>query len=120
MKEAEPLGHHHRKDPDMTTTYIGRHRNDIMTTERMAYLIEKSYRELYTNHDLRIADVMENIPAAATTYRVQFDNAIVALSDRDNVLVRAECDRKVLTPREKAAAIILGGTPRHNILILPR
>lgn len=104
----------------MTTIYIGRHRNDVMTTERMAYLIEQAYAEIFTGHDIRIADVMDRIPGASNTYRMQFDKALDNLERQPNVHVRAECDRKVLTDREKAAAIILGGTPRHNIRILPR
>lgn len=106
----------------MSTTYIGRHRNDIFTTERMTYLIEQAFNTLYAirRHDLRIADVMDSIPGATTTYRMQFESALMVLADQDNVLIRAEADRKVLTPREKAAGIILGGTLRHNILILPR
>lgn len=103
----------------MSTTYIGRHRNDVYTTERMAYLIEKAYAEIFTGHDIRIADVMDRIPGAKDTYRIQFDKALDNLERQPNVLVRAECDRKALTDREKAAAIILGGTPRHNLLILP-
>jgi len=47
----------------------------------------------------------------------QFDRALEQLARRTNVHVRAESDQKTLTGRDLEAAVVLGGTPRHLLMI---
>jgi hypothetical protein len=58
------------------------------------------------------------IRVAIPVSRGGFDRAIRRMVARqDGVHVRAEADQKTLTAADTAAAIILGGTARHTLLI---
>ncbi|MBP2326187.1 hypothetical protein JOF56_006572 [Kibdelosporangium banguiense] len=49
------------------------------------------------------------------------DRALELLARREDVHVRAESDQKTLTEQDHEAAVVLGGTPRHRLLIeVPR
>ncbi len=101
----------------MTTTYIGRHRDDIVTVDRIAYLIERAYNKLHADLPryaaVRLADLRAQVPAD----RDQFDQAAAALSRRDGVHLRSEADQKRLTQADHAAAVIVAGTARHTLYI---
>ena len=49
--------------------------------------------------------------------RPEFDRAVAQLSRRDGVHLRAEADQKTLTERDRAAAVVLGGTARHLLTV---
>ncbi|WP_278262381.1 hypothetical protein [Nocardia sp. AG03] len=49
--------------------------------------------------------------------RGEFDRALGLLARRDGVHVRSEADQKTLTEDDLAAAVVLGGTPRHLLTI---
>ncbi|MCZ9327259.1 hypothetical protein [Nocardia farcinica] len=49
--------------------------------------------------------------------RDEFDRAVEVLSRRTGVHVRAEADQKMLTDRDREAAVVLGGTPRHLLTV---
>jgi len=79
--------------------------------------VEKAYTKLAVKsvtRTVRIADIRDEVPAAAPFVTA----ALVALADRDGVHIREEAHRAILTDRDRDAAIELGGTPRHNLLIL--
>lgn len=104
----------------MTTTYIGRHRNDLpLTTERAAYLIERAYRDLHADlpryAPVRLADLRAHVAAD----RALFDQAIATLSRRDGVHLRSQADQKTLTGADHLAAVTVAGTERHTLYIEP-
>lgn len=45
------------------------------------------------------------------------DAALYQLADQDDVLLWAEADQKRLTDQDRDAALVLGGTARHLLLI---
>ncbi|XVS65547.1 hypothetical protein ACQPYE_05660 [Actinosynnema sp. CA-299493] len=47
----------------------------------------------------------------------RLDRALTALADRTDVHLRAEADQKSLTERDRQAALVLGGSPRHTLAI---
>lgn len=49
--------------------------------------------------------------------RGEVDRALEKLARRPGVHVRAEPDQKTLTDEDQAAAVVLGGTPRHLLMI---
>jgi len=49
--------------------------------------------------------------------RGEFDRAVELLARRQGVHVRAEADQKTLTDEDRAAAVVLGGTPRHLLTV---
>jgi hypothetical protein len=49
------------------------------------------------------------------------DRALKLLARRPDVHIRAEADQKALTDEDHEAAVVLGGTPRHRLMIeVPR
>lgn len=51
----------------------------------------------------------------------EVDRALEMLARRADVHVRSEADQKTLTDEDRAAAVVLGGTPRHLLMIeVPR
>ncbi|HLS75650.1 MAG TPA: hypothetical protein VK083_02520 [Nocardia sp.] len=52
--------------------------------------------------------------------RAEFDRGVAVLSRDEGVHVRAEADQKTLTDRDRAAAVVLGGTARHLLTIEAR
>ncbi|MBB5800962.1 hypothetical protein F4560_000730 [Saccharothrix ecbatanensis] len=47
----------------------------------------------------------------------RLDRALTALADRSDVHLRAEADQKSLTEQDRLAALVLGGSPRHTLMI---
>ncbi|PRY44645.1 hypothetical protein [Umezawaea tangerina] len=45
------------------------------------------------------------------------DRALTSLADRPDVHLRAEADQKSLTDEDREAALVLGGTPRHTLMV---
>ncbi|MGY0501893.1 hypothetical protein ACWZHB_25695 [Nocardia sp. FBN12] len=88
---------------------------DIFEPDVAGQIIRK-YTELTKGKpdQIRLADLrnrLAHIPPA------DFSDAMTRLADRDGVHVRAEADRKTLTDADHAAAIVLGGTPRHLLTV---
>jgi hypothetical protein len=82
--------------------------------------VEKAYVELAGGNGatVRLAllrDRLDGVPKG------DVDRALELLSRRPDVHVRAESDQKTLTERDREAAVVLGGTPRHLLMIeVPR
>lgn len=53
----------------------------------------------------------------ATLSRGEMDRALELLARRNGVHIHAEADQKTLTEQDRAAAVVLGGTPRHLFAI---
>ncbi|WP_410870985.1 hypothetical protein [Nocardia sp. A7] len=88
---------------------------DIFEPDVAGQIIRK-YAELTKGkpNQVRLSDLrnrLAHIPPA------DFSDAMTRLADRDGVHVRAEADRKTLTDADHAAAIVLGGTPRHLLTV---
>jgi hypothetical protein len=64
--------------------------------------------------EIRLADLRERLNGVP---REDVDRALDALARRPGVHVRAEADQKTLTDRDHDAAVVLGDTPRHLVLI---
>lgn len=47
----------------------------------------------------------------------RLDQALTALADRPDVHLRAEADQKSLTDQDRRSALMLGGSPRHTLVI---
>jgi hypothetical protein len=47
----------------------------------------------------------------------RLDRALTALADRSDVHLRAEADQKSLSEQDRLAALVLGGSPRHTLMI---
>lgn len=47
----------------------------------------------------------------------RLDRALTALAERPDVHLRAEADQKSLTESDRRAALVLGGSPRHTLVI---
>jgi hypothetical protein len=58
-----------------------------------------------------VRDRLDDVPRRAV------DRALTVLADRADVHLRAEADQKTLTDEDRAAALVLGGTPRHTLMI---
>jgi hypothetical protein len=82
--------------------------------------VEAAYAELTrgSGASVRLAvlrERLDGVPAGA------IDDALAALARREDVHVRAESDQKTLTDSDRQAAVLLGGTPRHLLMIeVPR
>jgi hypothetical protein len=66
---------------------------------------------------IRLAVLREHLD---TVPRDEFDRALLALASREDVHVWAEPDQKTLTERDRAAAMVLGDTARHLLMIETR
>lgn len=84
-------------------------------TSSPAAQIEKAYAKLAPKEYGSVKFTDLRYAVALTTK--QFNTAIAEMAQRSNVYIRAESDQKTLTVSDHIDAIILGGTPRHNILI---
>jgi hypothetical protein len=82
--------------------------------------VEAAYAELARGVGASVGlaalrDRLEGVP------KDEVDRALEQLARRPGVHVRAEADQKTLTDEDRAAAVVLGGTPRHSLLIeVPR
>lgn len=47
----------------------------------------------------------------------RLDRALTALADRPGVHLRSEADQKSLTEQDRRAALVLGGSPRHTLVL---
>ncbi|GAA2837516.1 hypothetical protein [Crossiella cryophila] len=63
---------------------------------------------------IRLAVLRERLDGVP---RDEVDRALEAMACREGVHVRAETDQKTLTEQDRTAAVVLGGTPRHLLLI---
>ncbi|QFZ19371.1 hypothetical protein [Saccharothrix syringae] len=61
-----------------------------------------------------LADLRERLDDVP---REDFDRAVGAMARRDGVHLWAEPDQKALTERDHRAAVVLGGTPRHLLVV---
>lgn len=88
---------------------------DIFTPDVPAR-IAAAYTELSRGNGtpVRLAVLRDRLDDVA---RPRFDQALELLARRAGVHVRAESDQKTLTDEDRAAAITLGGTPRHLLTI---
>ncbi|GGU73861.1 hypothetical protein [Lentzea flava] len=78
--------------------------------------IETSYRALATRPggtvSLRaLREHLDDVPAD------RLDLALTALAERPDVHLWAEADQKSLTDPDRQAALVLGGSPRHTLVI---
>jgi hypothetical protein len=78
--------------------------------------VEAAYAELTrgAGTPVRLAVLRERLDGVP---KDDVDRAIELLSRREGVHVRAEADQKTLTDDDRAAAVVLGGTPRHLLTI---
>ena len=78
--------------------------------------VEAAYEQLTrgSGTPVRLAALRERLDGVP---RDDVDRAIELLSKREGVHVRAESDQKTLTDEDRAAAVVLGGTPRHLLTI---
>jgi hypothetical protein len=85
-------------------------------TPDLGHRVETAYRALAS----RPGDA---VPLRALRERLddvptdRLDRALTALADRPDVHLRAEADQKSLTEQDRRAALVLGGTPRHTLMI---
>lgn len=102
----------------MTSNRIaGKPAHEATVTELYIDAIERAYAKLYTGHDIRIAAVREEVEKELWV-RDFFDHALTEMAGRDGVHVRSECAQWMLTDRDRRDGITLGGTARHNLLIV--
>ncbi|QIS21677.1 hypothetical protein [Nocardia terpenica] len=86
----------------------------------VASLVEAAYMELTHGHGtaLRLSALRERLDGVP---RAEIDRGLELLAHRDSVHIRAESDQKTLTDQDREAALTLGGTPRHVLMIeVPR
>ncbi|SUA79309.1 Uncharacterised protein [Nocardia otitidiscaviarum] len=78
--------------------------------------VESAYADLSRGGGtpVRLAALRERL---AELPRGEVDRALELLARRPHVHVRAEADQKTLTAADHAAAVVLGGTPRHLLTI---
>ncbi|MGC4988982.1 hypothetical protein [Nocardia salmonicida] len=88
---------------------------DVFVPDVAGQIIRK-YTELTKGKpdQVRLSELRNRLPHIPPA---DFSDAMVRLADRDGVHVRAEADRKTLTDDDHAAAIVLGGTPRHLLTV---
>ncbi len=101
----------------------GKRPGECTVTELFTWEIETAYAKLtkvakLTGFAVRLSD-LRDLAQGAETNRWAFDKALIRMAERPGVHIRAEADQKTLTERDRAAAIILGGTERHTLLIEP-
>lgn len=67
---------------------------------------------------VRLAEVRERLDGVP---RQDVDRALHGMARREDVHIRAEADQKTLTEQDRDAAVVLGGVPRHLLMIeVPR
>jgi hypothetical protein len=82
--------------------------------------VEAAYADITggSGESIRLAvlrDRLDGVPKG------EVDRALELLARRADVHVRAESDQKTLTEQDREAAVVLGGTPRHRLMIeVPR
>ncbi|WP_069164556.1 hypothetical protein [Nocardia altamirensis] len=84
----------------------------------MSAIIETCIREAYAaigTRTVRLAELRLRVPASPAAV----DTALRAMARQPGVHLRAEADQKTLTYSDQIAAIVLGGTARHTLLIEP-
>ena len=82
--------------------------------------VEAAYAELTrgSGEAVGLAVLRERLDGVAKS---EVDRALELLARRAGVHIRAESDQKTLTDADRAAAVVLGGSPRHLLLIeVPR
>jgi hypothetical protein len=101
---------------------VGRHLTDSGHTladvfrPDVARQVETAYAELTrgSGTPVRLAVLRTTLSGLP---RDDVDRALEQLARRPDVHVRAEADQKILTEEDRAAAVRLGGTPRHLLTI---
>lgn len=101
---------------------LGRHLDDTGRTlaeifrPDVAGRVEAAYAELTRGCGtaLRLTDLRDRLSEMP---RAEIDDALQELARRADVHIRAESDQKTLTDRDREAALVLGGTPRHLLMI---
>lgn len=85
----------------------------------VAKQVEAAYAEMTRGQGaaLRLALLRERLSEFP---RGELDHALELLARREGVHIRAESDQKTLTEADREAALVLGGTPRHLLLIEAR
>ncbi|WP_280381415.1 hypothetical protein [Nocardia wallacei] len=88
-----------------------------------AATVEARIRGAYTQccvtagtRTVRLADLRA---ALAGTAAADIDRVLDRMGTSDGIHIRSESDQKALSDRDREAAIVLGGTARHTILIEP-
>ncbi|MEV0357122.1 hypothetical protein AB0H71_13775 [Nocardia sp. NPDC050697] len=66
---------------------------------------------------MSLADLREELGSHVSL--AEFHEVIKELARTEGAHVRQEADQKTLTDRDHRAAIILGGTARHNLTLDP-
>lgn len=82
--------------------------------------VEAAYADITggSGESIRLAILRERL---ASVPKEDVDRALELLAGRAGVHVRAESDQKTLTDEDHEAAVVLGGTPRHQLMIeVPR
>ncbi|MEV0677846.1 hypothetical protein AB0I60_15150 [Actinosynnema sp. NPDC050436] len=85
-------------------------------TPDLGHRVETAYRVLARRAGdsvpLRaLREHLDDVPAD------RLDRALTTLADRPDVHLRAEADQKSLTEQDRSAAVVLGGSPRHTLVI---
>lgn len=82
--------------------------------------VEAAYADLTggSGESVKLTVLRERLPGVPKS---EVDRALELMARRGDVHVRAESDQKTLTEADREAAVVLGGTPRHRLLIeVPR
>lgn len=101
---------------------LGRHLDDTKDTlvevfrPDIANQVETAYAQLTrgSGRPLRLAVLRDRLNGVS---KREIDRALGQLARREDVHVRSEADQKVLTDRDRKAAVVLGGTARHLLTI---
>jgi hypothetical protein len=78
--------------------------------------VEAAYADITdgSGESIRLAVLRERLDGVP---KGEVDRALELLARRADVHVRAESDQKTLTGQDIEAAVVLGGTPRHRLMI---
>lgn len=87
-----------------------------------------TYRDRILEHDIRIAYAaavqgkprpirLAELRTQVDASRIDIDRVLSVIATRDDVHLHSEADQKILTTADRDAAIVLGGTARHTLLI---
>ncbi|GAA1343294.1 hypothetical protein GCM10009660_31650 [Catellatospora bangladeshensis] len=100
-----------RRHLDATGGALG----EIFTPD-LAHRVESAYRALAPRPGdaVPLRALREHLDDVPTD---RLDRALTALADRPDVHLRAEADQKSLTEQDRRAALVLGGSPRHTLLV---
>lgn len=79
--------------------------------------IERAYSKLHTGHAVRISAVRAEVETELWN-RDYFDTALAEMAGREGVHVRSESAPWTLTDTDRRDGITLGGTERHDLLIV--